>query len=102
MLLISARSRSNGSRLQTGLLPRRRSKRLKKRVHFKKEEQRSKVIFKCSAARSLFVVKSISDLPNELSVKILSYFDAKELMGLRCVSIYIQTSCEWSQFNSKV
>jgi len=58
-------------------------------VHFKKEEKRSKIIFKCPAARSLFVIKSISDLPNELSVKILSYFDAKELMGLRCVSIYL-------------
>lgn len=82
------RSRSNGSRLETGLVPRRRSRRLKKRnVTFKKQVMMSADIpYKCSAARSLFVVRSLSDLPNELSIKILEYFNAKELISLRLVN----------------
>ena len=83
--IYTARSRSNGSRLETGLVPRRRSRRLKKRnIQYKK--QISHIPYKCHAARSLFTVKSISDLPNELTIKIFSYFNAKELLSLRSVS----------------
>lgn len=88
ILIYVARSRSNGSRLETGLVPRRRSRRLKKRnIQYKK--QISRIPYKCHAARSLFTVKSISDLPNELTIKIFSYFNAKELLTLRSVSVLV-------------
>lgn len=91
LLIDLARSRSNGSRLQTGLVSRRRSRRLKKRVHFQKEihSVTSPNYTRCTAARSLFSTKTITDLPNELMLHIVMYFDAKELMNLRCVCIYM-------------
>jgi len=95
------RSRSNGSRLETGLVPRRRSRRLKKRnIQYKK--QISHIPYKCHAARSLFTVKSISDLPNELTIKIFNYFNAKELLSLRNVNHHFkdlidETRSIWSR-----
>lgn len=93
-----ARSRSNGSRLQTGLVSRRRSRRIKKRVHFQKEllAASSSNYVRCTAARSLFSTKTIADLPNELITDIIMYFDAKELMNLRCVSVFMYC------FNSRI
>ena len=42
------------------------------------------------AARSLFSMRCILELPNELVTQIMRYFNSKELMLLRCVSLYIQ------------
>ena len=49
------------------------------------------------AARSLFVLRCILELPNELVTLIMRYFNSKELMMLRCVRTSFPNNqmCAW-------
>ena len=85
------RRRSRQERDAKSKMVTRRSRQLKKRkVHFKQEVLKNgSQITRSTAVRSLFPTKSILELPNELVTLVLTYFNAKELLLLRCVSTFL-------------